>query len=78
MNLLWEPASLDDRRSILEYIGADKPQAALHVDDLIVEAASSLKRFRYKGRTGRNPGTFELIIPNTRSIAAYRMTATRL
>ncbi len=73
MKLYWEPESLDDRRSILEFISADRPLAAISVDDLIVEAARSLKQFPYKGRTGRNAGTHELVIPNTRYVAAYRI-----
>jgi addiction module RelE/StbE family toxin len=73
VKLQWEPEALDDRRSILEFISADRPLAAISVDDLIVEAACSLKRFPYKGRGGRNPGTYELVIPNTRYVAAYRI-----
>jgi addiction module RelE/StbE family toxin len=69
----WEPESLDDRKSILEFISADRPQAAIDVDDFIVEGANSLKRFPEKGRISRNPGTREIVIHNTRYIAAYRI-----
>jgi len=73
VKLRWEPESLDDRKSILEFISADKPHAAIDVDDLILETIRSLKKFPHRGRAGRNPGTRELVIPNTRYIAAYRI-----
>ncbi len=71
MKLKWDPDALDDRRSILEFISADGPRAALKIDDLIVDAARSLKQFPHRGRDGRSPGTRELVIPNTRYIVAY-------
>jgi len=63
VKLRWEPEALDDRRSILEFISADRPQAAIDVDDLIVEAARSLKRFPRKGRVGRTPEPVNLSSP---------------
>ncbi len=72
MKIEWETEAHEDRVSIYDYIDADKPRSAIEVDDRILKAINSLKRFPERGRSGRNKGTRELVIPNTRYIAAYR------
>lgn len=75
MKIEWESEANDDRVSIYDYIETDRPRAAIHVDDLILEAIESLIQFPGKGRRGRVKGTRELVIPNTRYIVAYRLEA---
>lgn len=73
MTIEWEPEAHEDRVSIYDYIVADRQQAAIDVDDRILEAIRSLKTFPERGRPGRNKGTRELVIPETRYIASYRI-----
>ena len=62
-----------DRESIYRYIDADKPQAALDIDDILWDAANSLLLFPGKGHIGRIKGTHELVVPGTPYIIAYRI-----
>ncbi len=61
MQVIWTPESLQDRLDIWEYITADNPRAAVHMDELFSAAASTLADFPQKGRLGTVAGTRELI-----------------
>jgi len=55
------------------YIAQDDPKAAADVVLRIVRAVSLLKEQPAIGRTGRVPGTKELIVPDTPYIVPYRV-----
>lgn len=61
MQVIWTPEALQDRLDIWEYIAADNPTAAVHMDELFSAAAASLADFPDKGRLGVVAGTRELI-----------------
>lgn len=61
MKVIWTPEALQDRLDIWEYITADNPVAAVHMDELFGAAASTLADFPQKGRLGTVAGTRELI-----------------
>lgn len=61
MKVIWTPESLRDRLDIWEYIAADNPLAAVHMDELFSAAAPTLADFPQKGRLGTVAGTRELI-----------------
>lgn len=61
---------LDDAEA---YISQTDPSAAGEVVLKIIRAVSLLKDQPGLGRTGRVPGTRELVIPNTRYIVPYRV-----
>ncbi|NQD92659.1 type II toxin-antitoxin system RelE/ParE family toxin [Pseudomonas sp. CrR25] len=61
MQVVWTPEALQDRLDIWEYIVADNPRAAVHVDELFSAAAASLADFPDKGGLGTVAGTRELI-----------------
>lgn len=61
MKVIWTPEALQDRLDIWEYITAENPSAAVHMDELFSAAAASLADFPDKGRLGTVAGTRELI-----------------
>jgi toxin ParE1/3/4 len=71
MKILWSPTAISDLQSIRDFIAQDNPTAALKVATRIKAAINRLIKFPLSGRTGRVPGTFELVIPGTSYIAAY-------
>lgn len=65
MDLFWTPEAIADRESIYGYIEADKPAAALALDELFSEKAWLLIHHPGLGRQGRVTGTRELVVhPN--------------
>ena len=61
MELFWTLEATDDRNEIYDYIEADNPAAALALDELFSEKASSLVHHPDIGRPGRVIGTRELV-----------------
>lgn len=60
MNVRWTASARLDRLDIMDYIAAENPRAALRMDQLFSDAASSLAEFAMRGRPGLVPGTREL------------------
>jgi toxin ParE1/3/4 len=73
MNILWTDPAEADLDSIVEYILADNPQAALSMYERIRERVGRLGNFPFTGRPGRLPNTRELVIPDTPYIVVYRV-----
>lgn len=61
MRLFWTRHAHADRKKIREYIVQHAPAAALALDELFSEKASLLLDHPNLGRTGRVPGTRELV-----------------
>jgi toxin ParE1/3/4 len=61
MKVVWTPEALQDRLDIWEYIAANNPLAAAHMDELFSAAAPTPADFPQKGRLGTIAGTRELI-----------------
>lgn len=61
MKVLWTPEAQQDRETIWDYIAVDSPRAAAKMDELFSKAAARLADHPLLGRTGRIPGTRELI-----------------
>jgi addiction module RelE/StbE family toxin len=74
VRLEWSRFAFADRGEIFDYIHLDSPRAAVAVDELISECATSLLQFPQIGRPGRLDGTRELVIGRTPYIAIYRLT----
>lgn len=71
MKLAWKRAALSDRERIMAFIARDKPLAALAWDEKLEHSAESLIQHPRIGRSGRVPGTRELVVhPNY--ILVYR------
>ncbi|RWM47631.1 type II toxin-antitoxin system RelE/ParE family toxin [Mesorhizobium sp.] len=61
MRVVWTPEAEQDRADIWDYIAADNAAAAARMDQLFSDAAARLVDFPKLGRTGKIPGTRELI-----------------
>jgi toxin ParE1/3/4 len=57
----WTPEAEQDRADIVDYIITDNPRAAFRMDELFSTAAARLSDHPRIGRTGKIPGTRELI-----------------
>jgi toxin ParE1/3/4 len=78
MRLVWARLALADRDAIFSYLEQRSPQAAIRIDELIVNAARRLIKFPEIGRLGRIEGTRELMVAGTPYIAAYAVLPDRV
>jgi addiction module RelE/StbE family toxin len=78
MKIIWLSRAEHDLDSIVEYIAADDPDAAIDQGEEIIEQILGLERFPEKGRCGRVDGTFELVVVRTPYIVAYRIKEGRI
>lgn len=78
MILEWLPAAEGDFDSIVDFIAADNPLAAIEQGDEIQNQVAGLLEHHKRGRAGRVKGTRELVIVRTPFIAAYRITRDRI
>lgn len=78
MIIEWLPAAQRDFDSIVDFIAADNPLAAIEQGDEIERQVSSLREHRQLGRAGRVEGTRELVIVRTPYLAAYRIKHGRI
>lgn len=63
--LEWRPSARDDLLSIIDYISDDNPDAAQNLKDEIEERVATLTVHPGLYRSGRVPGTREMIVrPN--------------
>lgn len=72
MKVRWTPEAERDRIEVIGYIAADDPRAAARMDELFSHAAAKLASFPHLGRTGKIPGTRELI-PHQRYRLVYEV-----
>ncbi len=61
MRVIWSPEAQQDRADIWDYIASDNPLAAVRLDELFSDAGARLTDHPKLGRTGKIPGTRELI-----------------
>jgi len=61
VKVCWTPEAEDDRAKIFDYIAADSPRAAVKMDEVFSKSAARLADHPKIGRTGRIPGTREVI-----------------
>lgn len=73
MEIIWRRATLNDLRSIHEFIAQDNAPAAARLYAAIRAAVGSLADHPNLGRAGRVEGTRELVIAGFPYIVAYRV-----
>ena len=61
MRVVWTPDAQQDRIDVWDYIAADNPLAAIRMDEIFSDAAARLAEHPMLGRSGKIPGTRELI-----------------
>jgi toxin ParE1/3/4 len=78
MKIVWSPTAIADLQSIRNYIAEENPISARTVAQQIKEAIRRLGQYPLSGRSGRVPGTRELVIPGTPYLAAYAIEQERI
>jgi toxin ParE1/3/4 len=73
VKIRWTRLARADIKAAHEYVAVDSPDAADQFLERIRPAATVLVRHPMAGRTGRIPGTRELVIPGTPRIIPYRV-----
>ena len=61
MKVTWARRAISDLRKITDYIQTDDPEAAARVAARVLDETASLAKLAARGRSGRVPGTRELI-----------------
>jgi addiction module RelE/StbE family toxin len=74
VKLEWSRLAIADRNRIFDYIVNHNPQAAINVDNRIIEQVKLLVVFPELGRPGRIANTRELVVNSTPYIVAYDAT----
>jgi len=74
MNIVWSPEAIQDLISLRTYIAEESPAGARRtVLRILHDIERLLPDNPHIGRTGRVPGTRELVIPQTPYIIPYRV-----
>jgi len=69
----WSATAWQQYQDAMDFVAADKPQAALEQDASITSAVARLGAFPRMGRAGRLRGTRELVVSGTPFIVVYRI-----
>jgi toxin ParE1/3/4 len=74
MTVQWSRLALEDVRSLRSYLNGRTANAGTRIAQTITSTANRLlSQNMTLGRTGRVPGTRELVIPKTSYITPYRV-----
>ena len=73
MKIRWTRLARSDIKVACDYVAADNERAADQLPERIQQAAAILIRHPTAGRTGRIPGTRELVVAGTPWILPYRI-----
>ena len=74
MDIRWTPEANSNLEQIGLHIARDNPEAALKTIGIIFERIEQLTIFPHRGRSGRDPGTRELVLAPLPYVAVYRVT----
>lgn len=75
MRVFWSPRAAADLDELVDFIAADKPDAAVRVADRIYSHVEKLSSTPHIGRIGILAGTRELIFAPWPYIAVYKVVA---
>jgi toxin ParE1/3/4 len=78
VEIVWSPLALARLQEIRAYVALDKEEVADRLGTRIVAAVEVLRDYPYLGRTGREPGTRELVVGKTPYVIVYRVRAKRI
>jgi toxin ParE1/3/4 len=73
VKIVWTPRAADDLDAAVDYISADRPDAAVRVAGTIYHHVLTLAMLPHMGRVGELPGTRELVFHPWPYIAVYRV-----
>jgi addiction module RelE/StbE family toxin len=74
----WSLLARQDLQLLRAYIARENPAAAARVARRISAATRRLGQYPYLGRTGRQAGTRELVVPRTPYVVIYVVFEDRL
>lgn len=78
MEVRWLKRALRNLKEEADYIAQDDPQAAARLVILIEDTVAMLADHPSMGRTGRVPGTRELVVAGTSYLVPYRVRDKRI
>lgn len=78
MQVRWLNRALRNLQEEADYIAQDDPRAAAQMVILIEDAVAMLADHPGLGRTGRVPGTRELVVADTPYLVPYRVRGQRV
>jgi toxin ParE1/3/4 len=73
MKIVWTRLALSDLDAAYNYIAANNPSAAVDTIDRIEKAVNTLSQYPEIGRSGRIPGTKEMVVTRTPFLLPYRV-----
>ena len=73
MRVMWLQNAVRNLDHAANYIARDDPAAALRMAQRVRAAVDLLRDHPTLGKTGRVPGTRELVVPGTPYLVAYRV-----
>jgi plasmid stabilization system protein ParE len=73
MELVWDDEALADLEDIFSWIAQESPAAAKTVVDRLFSSTELLIDFPAMGHAGREPNTFEWVVPRLPYIVVYEL-----
>jgi toxin ParE1/3/4 len=73
MNLVFDDRAIADLENIFGWIAEDSPATARIVTDRLVSSIELLISFPQMGHVGRDPETFEWVVPRLPYIVVYEV-----
>ena len=73
MELVWDDEALADLEDIFNWIAQESPAAAKTVVDRLFSSTELLIDFPFMGHAGREPNTFEWVVPRLPYIVVYEV-----
>ena len=73
MKLVYDDQALADLEDIFNWIAQDSPATAKTVVDRLFSSTELLISFPFMGHTGRDPETFEWVVPRLPYIVVYEV-----
>jgi toxin ParE1/3/4 len=77
MELVFDDDAISDLENIFNWIAADSPSAAKKVVQRLFTSAELLISFPFMGHAGREPNTFEWVVPRLPYIVIYEVDRAR-
>ena len=78
MKLAWSETAMNDLAEVRSFIAERDPSAARAVASAIRKASRRLREFPASGRSGRIPGTRELVVPGLPYVLPYTVDRGRI
>jgi toxin ParE1/3/4 len=73
MKLVFDDQALADLENIFDWIARDSPAAAKLVVDRLFSSTELLISFPFMGHAGRDPDTFEWVVPRLPYVVVYEV-----